>query len=699
MILKIENCNNIASGEIDIVENSLNIKYAINGTGKSSVAKIIKAFSPRNEVEIKKLVPYNTNLNPSLLGISEAEKVAVFNEDYVARYLFQKDDIIPNAFSVFIKTQDYEQRMAVIQEMLSNVRSEFEHNPELDNLILVFNDFLASYGKANKLSKNGSIFKGLGEGNRINHIPDDLREYAPYLRKQENSTNVSWLKWMVHGEPFVSIAEQCPFCSIPGKIAKTKTKRIYETYDSKNIEHLNKILEVFQKLDPYLSDEAREKINAIEQNINGISEEEKTFLQNIKNEVATLCEALLKVKEFDFFTLKDVGRLKDFLQNAKIVLKEDSHLSSTKMKEDVNVINDLIADVEAKVDELQREIGIQRKKIYQTIEGHKKKINDFLGCAGYNYSVDIVYEDEKNAKLLLNPAGGENPNPIGDVKEHLSYGERNAFALVLFVYSALSEDTKLFVFDDPISSFDGNKRFAIINMLFLDETPLRGKTILLLSHDFSIVVDIMLSLNNRFRDIVHPHSHFMTNHNGILEEKEIAKDDIHTFCSVMRDNAKSDIHPINRCIYLRRFYEVNDEKGNVWDVLSCLFHKKNRASVCRKNYPLGEIPLTDEEFDSACEEIKTYIADFNYVDLFTVISDDAQMKEIYRSTESNYEKLQIYRIIKGENAQYQDNVIRKFVNETFHVDNDYIYQLNPREYETVPQYIVDICDREILGGE
>ena len=219
-------------------------------------------------------------------------------------------------------------------------------------------------------------------------------------------------------------------------------------------------------------------------------------------------------------------------------------------------------------------------------------------------------------------------------------------------------------------------------------------------HDFSIVVDVVLSLGRRFGEIVHPHAHFLTNHCGELREKEILRDDIHTFCSIMKENAQKEIHPINRSIYLRRLYEVNDEKENVWDVLSCLFHKRERSSVCRKVFPLGEeVLLTDEEFNSACEEIKTYIPDFNYANLFAVISDDAQMKEIYRHTESNYEKLQIYRIIKGENAQYQDNVVRKFVNETFHVENDYIYQLNPREFETVPQYIVEICDREILGGE
>lgn len=44
MRLKISNCNNIDNGEFDIVEGRLNIKYAINGTGKSTISKTIEAF-------------------------------------------------------------------------------------------------------------------------------------------------------------------------------------------------------------------------------------------------------------------------------------------------------------------------------------------------------------------------------------------------------------------------------------------------------------------------------------------------------------------------------------------------------------------------------------------------------------------------------------------------------------------------------
>ena len=49
MDLLISNCNNIVSAPISVVENRLNIKYAINGTGKSTIAKAIQFAATQND--------------------------------------------------------------------------------------------------------------------------------------------------------------------------------------------------------------------------------------------------------------------------------------------------------------------------------------------------------------------------------------------------------------------------------------------------------------------------------------------------------------------------------------------------------------------------------------------------------------------------------------------------------------------------
>lgn len=69
------------------------------------------------------------------------------------------------------------------------------------------------------------------------------------------------------------------------------------------------------------------------------------------------------------------------------------------------------------------------------------------------------------------------------------------------------------------------------------------------------------------------------------------------------------------------------------------------------------------------------------------------MVSIYENSTNNFEKLQIYRIINNDN--HTNNVVRKFINEAYHIENDYLFQLNPCEYEIVPEYIIEECNKDI----
>ena len=36
--------------------------------------------------------------------------------------------------------------------------------------------------------------------------------------------------------------------------------------------------------------------------------------------------------------------------------------------------------------------------------------------------------------------------------------------------------------------------------------------------------------------------------------------------------------------------------------------------------------------------------------------------------------------------------MKKFINETYHIENDFIHQLHPREYDLIPEFIINECD-------
>ena len=64
--------------------------------------------------------------------------------------------------------------------------------------------------------------------------------------------------------------------------------------------------------------------------------------------------------------------------------------------------------------------------------------------------------------------------------------------------------------------------------------------------------------------------------------------------------------------------------------------------------------------------------------------------------ENNYEKLHIFRVLREGSPA--NNVIQKFINETFHIENKYIMQLNPRKYELVPSFIIDECNQIVSSS-
>lgn len=127
-------------------------------------------------------------------------------------------------------------------------------------------------------------------------------------------------------------------------------------------------------------------------------------------------------------------------------------LNSELSNEKVDLINKTLDEVLEKAGKLQGEIAQQKKLIKKTIEMYSSEINEFLYYAGYKYQVAIEEENTIDYHLVLKHIEGT--DNVQTVNEHLSYGERNAFALVLFMYSVLKENPDLVVLDDSIASVD-----------------------------------------------------------------------------------------------------------------------------------------------------------------------------------------------------------------------------------------------------
>lgn len=692
MYIELKNCNNIDLGNIHIEEHRLNIKYAINGTGKSTIARALS--SKISGEDITQLRPFKylndgmENHNPSVTNTDTIQKVAIFDEKYIETYTYLKDELVANSFEIFVKTPKYDEHMLKISELISSIQTTFQDDPSLDTLIVDFTTFIDSFGKTQSgYSKASELGKTIGRGNKMEHIPHDLELYAPYLKTPR--TNLKWIKWQSEGKDYLEITEKCPFCVSNISTPKETILKVSQEYDSKYLSVISKILEVFNSLECYFSEDTKQLIQIISNNAVGISKEQIEFLLRLKDEVITLRNKLQSLKFLGFATLSTVDKVVDLLRDKLINLNFYHHLNSDYTKIKIDKINLSLNKVIAVAGQLQGQVMQQKAEIRRTIEQYSTDINGFLESAGYQYKVSIIESTNDDYRLILSYI--DQTEGITNVKEHLSYGERNAFALVLFMYQTLKENADFIILDDPISSFDTNKKFAILTMLFRGSNSFQGKTVLMLTHDFEPIIDIVYTL----RDIFSPSAkaYFIANINGVIEEMIISNSDIKSFIAIYECNISNSNDMIHKLIYYRRLLEIKDNKNIEWELVSNIFHKgREIPKIKGHDGQLRDMAL--EEITQATDIINNKINGFDYSTIYSRTKNTSEMIALYHSSTSGYEKVQVYRIIKDGDLE-RGSAIKKYVDETFHVQNEYLFQLNPREFKIVPQYILNYCDSEI----
>jgi len=94
------------------------------------------------------------------------------------------------------------------------------------------------------------------------------------------------------------------------------------------------------------------------------------------------------------------------------------------------------------------------------------------------------------------------------------------------MYYANLQDPDLIILDDPISSFDTNKKYAILQRMFKNignkNVTFAGKTVLLLTHDFEPITDfIVVGKLDESKAV----ASFICNVEGKVIEKDINPED------------------------------------------------------------------------------------------------------------------------------------------------------------------------------
>lgn len=693
MIVKLNKCNNIEVGSVELMEHTLNIKYAINGSGKTTIAKAILA-SIRERLGTEKdalagLTPFkhkkDSSGKPEVTGTERIQSVRVFDESYLNEFVFQPDELLKGSFEILIKGDAYEQGMAAIDAHIETMQKALDEDKDIADLISDFNEVSSSFGKETKsgIHRSSGLAKAFKGGNTVTHIPVGLEPYKSFI---QHSENYKWVKWQLGGVDFMNIGADCPYCTNDINDKRETIQRVSEVYEPKAIENLNKIVSAFQRLDKYFAEDTKAKISEFVKCIGGYTSDQERYLKVVKAEIDRLREKFIAAQRLGFSSLKDVDKVINGLNEHKIDVSLFPHLNSENTQQKALLVNTVIDDLVKQAGQLQGMVKKQKLLIENLVKEHSAGINAFLISAGYAYHV--VLTDDGTGQHRLKLVHSELEGEVTNVKAHLSYGERNAFALILFMYDVLKANPDLIVLDDPISSFDKSKKYAIVDMLFRQGSgSLRDKTVLLLTHDLEPVVDMLVHHPDRFKK---PFATFLQNNDGNLSEMKFERTDIKTFLEITAQNIATNCHTLNKLIYLRRSHEVANDKGLAYQIISNVLHKRPTPQLNQEGLQRN---MTQQEIQEGCKKISVSIPGFDYQTLLDVVTDDKQLIALYISTTSNYEKLHVYRILfDGKDSGVESDVVRKFINEAFHIENDYIYQLNPREFQTVPHFVIKQCN-------
>jgi hypothetical protein len=186
---------------------------------------------------------------------------------------------------------------------------------------------------------------------------------------------------------------------------------------------------------------------------------------------------------------------------------------------------------------------------------------------------------------------------------------------------------------------------------------------------------------------------------GQITEQPISGSDIKTFIQICETIFGSAHDPVIKLIYLRRRYEVLGALETAYQVLSNLFKKRAAPEDHRipKTADGLSAPLSPDDVSLGIAEIKSYIPELpaDYLSLIALFSDEERVKTMYRQSTNGYEKLQLTRILLDVDT-IDNTIIRKFINEAYHIENEFIFQLDPAQFDLIPEYIVMECNK-ILG--
>lgn len=612
MRISIRGYKNIENLEYEVEDNKLNVLIGISGSGKSAIAEALT----HHDFSFNKKVNYHGDVI-SLIDGNDPYDIRVFNDSTVDRYLFDENKNT-NIYSVLIDNEGaLREARKALDDRLNNLHILVKAcEPEYNSLKQIQSQLGATLSPKNKIKVTSAIHK--------------MRTSLELLGSKRLYRKISGVPsekvdWIIKGVPFISNSK-CPFCNKVISSRKDKELHQYLHLDLSNQKKIN-----------LTSDQLRSL------NTSGVS----LTLKGIDKFEEEMINVGIAIKEYD----KLVSDISSFY---------DTNTDVTKIRlEYAPQLFQIFPSLTSELDSLKRRLSKLQHNISKAIENTKSilnyklnSINETIEMFGIPFKMEAVY---KQSKIISYKLYHNEDIARVDREKGLSNGERKIISLIFFILENSNFDSKLLVFDDPVSSYDDNRRLSIFSYII---EKLKNKTVLILSHDQVFAKFAVNRSNSRSIGKVD----YFDNYEDI-KIIPIAKHDFQDIEKSIRDRIKQSSNYIQKIINLRFYYEIY-RKRIPYSYFSRILHKDN-VSTWLINNDIDEIKLINSisiEFGIDLELFNLSL--YNNIDT----SEYSTLEKIFLLRESELEKK-----------------LRDELSNHIHLNSKYVVSLNP--------YIFSFCSK------
>lgn len=720
--IELRNCRNISAAvdgaPLVIKKNALNVFYGKNGTGKTTVGLALKCLNDNSEENLKRLesFKYKESADPALAPtISCAPRIKslhIFNDEWVESHCFVKDTLQSDAYELYVRDAEVRRlekkrkdKLGLLNKALANGDVE-----DLRKALTALKKGLGGLKSNGEFKASAPVVKAFKNGVPIEPIPDGLSLIIDSMTARDKA---QWLSWHIDA-PLLPSAALCPYCGYEDAGRIDGCRRYDATREQNEAKQWAAIATMFDEVGDALSIPNSTLLRRVLGSKKPPAQAELEDLARLADDVASMLDSLdnlsnLMSDEQYMDAPKLISKLSEnssSLINKRVFLKSRQGVQTSAAKA-LAVIGRAASAVKSAQAELETLSNELVDKVAANIVSHEDEINAFLAQCGYEYKVSIQCNPQTSeAKVLLKSSMVKSDLIVEDPGSSLSYGERNALALALFMFEAINDPRALIVLDDPISSFDFDKRYGILHALFSDKSGvfkrnLRGCSVLAMTHDFLVVNDL---INIPGKGLAAVKGNLLSCNGGLLSCQPLTRDSIAPYTQILQRKMSTLDYPlIVRLVYVRQFCELlrrdpkekTSKESWTFRLLSGVIHARSADEVIQQN----ALTSKDSKWVHECENnVKrlTGIA-VNYWDVLEEYHDCLpQLVEEYRKPgTSPMTKLILVRLMLMRDASLADdssNILKRFADETCHIGGSYLFQLDCDIHNQVPFYVSAWCD-------